>query len=292
MKGGCLTQKMISQPNPKPDWLRKKLVFGEQKSLTTYLKENGINTVCQEARCPNITECFCKQQATFLILGPICTRHCSFCNVSKGKPEALDSTEPQRVAEAVKMMNLRYVVLTSSTRDDLPDGGAQHFYECIEAIKEVDGNIKVEVLIPDFQGNEAAIQTVVQSRAEMIAHNVETVPRLYRVRKGADYQQSLDVMKTVKKLDSARPVKSGIMLGLGEEESEVYSVMQDLLDYGCEYLSIGQYLAPSKNHVPVVEYVHPDQFDAYREKARSMGFKYIKSSPYTRSSYLAEEYIV
>ncbi len=275
----------------KPEWLRKKITPSAHKTVEALLTKERVHTVCEEAMCPNISECFRQKQATFLILGTICTRACSFCAVNKGKPMALDPNEPDNVARTVKQLELRHVVITSSTRDDLEDGGSKQFYETVRAIKAIDSSVVVELLIPDMQENKIALEQVAKSGAEIIGHNLETVPRLYRVRKGAEYERSLRVLKTLSSLNPLIATKSGIMLGLGEYDDEVLGLMQDLLDTGCQYLSIGQYLAPSHKHTPVIEYVRPEQFEFFRNLGMKMGFKHIKSSPYTRSSYMAHEYL-
>ena len=274
----------------KPQWLHKKLNFTQKKDVEQKLKSIGIHTVCQEAMCPNISECFSKRNATFMILGDTCTRKCTFCNVNKGKPNELDLEEPQKVADAVKALGLRHVVITSVTRDDLSDGGASVFKECVRVIKEMDETITVELLIPDLKNNEQALKTVANCGAEIIGHNMETVPRLYEVRKGAHYERSLEVLKTLKVLNPKIKTKSALMLGLGEREDELKDVLQDLLDVDCTLLTMGQYLRPSKEHTKVVEYIEPKKFEEYGEMAKEMGFEFVKSSPYTRSSYMAHEY--
>jgi len=274
----------------KPQWLHKKLNFTQKKDVEQKLKSIGIHTVCQEAMCPNISECFSKRNATFMILGDTCTRKCTFCNVNKGKPNELDPKEPQKVADAVRALGLRHVVITSVTRDDLSDGGASVFKECVRAIKEMDETITVELLIPDLKNDEQALKTVANCGAEIIGHNIETVPRLYEVRKGAHYERSLEVLKTLKKLNPKVKTKSALMLGLGEREDELKDVLQDLLGVNCTLLTMGQYLRPSKEHVEVVEYIEPKRFEEYGEMAKEMGFEFVKSSPYTRSSYMAHEY--
>ncbi len=274
----------------KPYWLHKKLNFTQKKDVEQKLKSIGIHTVCQEAMCPNISECFSKRNATFMILGDTCTRKCTFCNVNKGKPNELDLEEPQKVADAVKALGLRHVVITSVTRDDLSDGGASVFKECVRVIKEMDETITVELLIPDLKNNEQALKTVANCGAEIIGHNMETVPRLYEVRKGAHYERSLEVLKTLKALNPKIKTKSALMLGLGEREDELKDVLQDLLDVDCTLLTMGQYLRPSKEHTKVVEYIEPKKFEEYGEMAKEMGFEFVKSSPYTRSSYMAHEY--
>lgn len=275
----------------KPEWLRKKIRPSTHMQMQSVMNEGRLHTVCEEAMCPNITECYSQNQATFMILGNICTRSCTFCALSKGKPMELDSDEPENVAKAVRELGLRHVVITSTTRDDLSDGGAEHFYKTVSAIKALDDTIIVELLIPDLQENEQALERVAKSGAEIIGHNLETVPRLYHVRKGAQYERSLRVLERLSSLNSLTSTKSAIMLGLGEKDEEVISLMQDLLDVNCRYLSIGQYLAPSTTHAKVVEYVRPEKFEFFRKRGMEMGFRYVKSSPYTRSSYMAHEYL-
>jgi len=275
----------------KPEWLRKKITPSINQELESMFIATQVSTVCQEAICPNITECFSKKQATFLILGTICTRSCTFCAISKGKPISLDKNEPKNVAQTVEQLGLRHVVITSSTRDDLEDGGAGHFCKTVDTIKAIDNSIVVELLIPDMRENMKALKLIANSGAEIIGHNLETVPRLYHVRKGADYRRSLRVLKELSHLNPNISTKSGIMLGFGEKHDEVLSLMQDLLDVDCRYLSIGQYLSPSHKHESVVEYVKPKEFELLRNIGMKMGFKYIKSSPYTRSSYMAHEYL-
>ena len=276
----------------KPDWLKIRLQGnGALNEVNKMLKELSLHTVCEEANCPNLMECFSKKTATFLILGNICTRNCNFCNVSKGTPlPVLDEAEPANVVAAVAKLNLKHVVITSVTRDDLPDGGAGQYALIIEKIKELDNKIIVEVLIPDFQGDINALSIVVQAQPRIINHNIETVPRLYsEVRPMAVYQRSLDLLRNVKTLDEKMLSKSGIMVGLGETSAEVEEVMRDLRSVGCDILTIGQYLAPSKSHHPVVEYIHPDIFAKYKEIGLSLGFRFVASGPLVRSSYHAED---
>jgi lipoic acid synthetase len=279
----------------RPDWLRIRLSgdhtgLNQVEKVLTSLK---LNTVCEEANCPNRLECFRKKTATFMILGRECTRNCRFCNVTPGQAFLLpDPEEPQRVAQAVQELGLSHVVITSVTRDDLPDGGAGHFALTIRAIARQTPRVTVEVLIPDFQGDEAALATVVQAKPDIINHNIETVRRLYSaVRPQADYQQSLTLLQRVKALNPDILTKSGIMLGLGETEAEVLDCMADLRAHDCDLLTVGQYLAPSAEHAPVVEYIHPDQFEAYRKTALKMGFRAVASGPLVRSSYNAGELI-
>jgi lipoic acid synthetase len=259
--------------------------------LKALLKEKRLNTVCEEASCPNIGECFANQQATFMILGSVCTRGCSFCGVKKGVPEPVDLNEPYRIAECIIELGLKHVVITSVTRDDLPDGGAKVFSNTVKTIRDKNKNITIEVLIPDFKADIESLKVLVESKPGIIAHNLETVPRLYGdIRQGASYKRSLEVFDILRSVALGIPLKSGLMLGLGEKEGEVYSVFADLVKSGCSYLSIGQYLAPSNAHVLVKEYIQPEVFDKYKEKALAAGFLSVKSAPYVRSSYMASEY--
>lgn len=275
----------------KPEWLRIRVPAGSgYKEVRGILEDYHLNTVCDEALCPNRGECFQAGTATFMILGKNCTRNCRFCNVTSAKPEVVDPDEPRRVAIAVKALKLKYVVITSVTRDDLPDGGAYHFADVIENIKKTTPGVGIEVLIPDFQGDKEALKKVVDAKPNVIAHNVETIPTLYKqVRPQADYQQSLEVISNIKKMNPEIKSKSGIMVGLGEKEDQVIEVMKDLRSHGCEFLTIGQYLAPSKLHHPVIEYINPELFDEYAEKARELGFEYVASAPLVRSSYMAHK---
>ena len=274
----------------KPEWLLKKVFFAQKKDVEVALKDIGIHTVCQEAMCPNMSECFSKKLATFMILGSTCTRACSYCNVDTGMPSGIDKKEPQKVADAVVSLDLKHVVITSVTRDDLKDGGAQQFIKCVQAIKKMDKNITVELLIPDLQYDKQALIDVANCGAEVVGHNMETVPRLYAVRKGANYKKSLGVLKSLKNANPKLKTKSALMLGLGESLEEVKKTLQDLLDVECTLLTMGQYLAPSKAHVEVTEYINPKKFEEYGQIALDMGFEFVKSSPYTRSSYMAHEY--
>lgn len=275
----------------KPEWLRKKVPQGEQAAMRGLLSELKLNTVCQQALCPNISECFSCGQATFLILGRDCTRQCSFCNVDKApRPQPPDPDEPRRVAEAVVRLKLSHVVITSPTRDDLRGGGAAHYAATVVAIRTASAGTAVELLVPDFGGDKTGLALVLAEKPAVLAHNLETVPRLYAVRTGADYQRSLDLLQTAAELAPAIPAKSGIMLGLGEEFDEVRAVMRDLRKVGCSYLSLGQYLAPSKRHQPVVAYIPPQQFDQLRDEALALGFRHVESGPYVRSSYHAANY--
>lgn len=278
-------------PFSKPEWLRKRISLSHLREVEEIIANAKLHTVCQEAMCPNIGECFSRRQATFLILGNRCTRRCTFCSVPKDLPLPPDPDEPAHVAQSVAAMRLRHVVITSPTRDDLPDGGAAQFAATVEAVKALDESIVVELLIPDLQENEAALHTIAHSGAEIVGHNLETVPRLYHIRKGAKYDRSLRVLKRLCELNPDVRTKSGIMLGLGEREDEVTQLLHDLLEHDCRLLSIGQYLSPGKDYSDVVEFVPPERFDRFRDIGMAMGFDYIKSSPYTRSSYMAEEYL-
>ena len=273
----------------KPSWLRKRLPTGDTyQQVEQNISENRLHTICQEACCPNQGECFSKGVATFLIMGNCCTRNCRFCAVSTGTPGPLDSEEPLRLASEIRDLGLSFAVITSVTRDDLDDGGASHFARTIQTIRETCPGVGIEILIPDFQGNPDALETVVAAAPEVLNHNVETIPRLYSViRPQADYRQSLRVLRKARDACASLVTKSGIMVGLGETEAEVRQVMVDLHQAGCDILTIGQYLRPSVAHVPVAEYVHPDVFDRYGEMAREIGFKSVSSSPFVRSSYMA-----
>jgi lipoic acid synthetase len=275
----------------KPEWLRKKVTPGEQNEMRHLLGELRLNTVCQQALCPNISECFACGQATFLVLGRSCTRLCSFCNVEKTAPLPVDYDEPARVAEAVARLKLSHVVITSPTRDDLPDGGAELYASVVAAIRSASPATRIELLIPDFLGSRSSLEQIVAARPDIIAHNVETVPRLYQIRSGADYGRSLDVLRICSELAPEIRTKSGIMLGMGEREDEVLQVLADLRDVGCSYLSIGQYLTPSRLHYPVQEYIRPEAFESLREQALDLGFSHVESGPYIRSSYHAGQYV-
>lgn len=275
----------------RPLWLNKKLNIQNNDKMKKMLANLKLNTICSEALCPNISECYIKKQATFLILGKICTRNCIFCNVSKGIPINPDMDEPDRVVQAVKLLNLKHVVITSPTRDDLFDGGAKMFVKTISALRKYSAILTVEVLLPDFKGNPESIKNIVKEKPDITGHNLETVRRLYEIRKGADYERSLNVLKKIKEYDPAAKTKSAIMLGLGETEHEVIEFMKDLLEVSVRYLAITQYLAPGKFHYPVQKYVHPEKFAEYKEKALSIGFNHVESGPYVRSSYHAEEYL-
>ena len=274
-----------------PPWFKQKLADpAVMSSMHGLLDELSLHTICQSALCPNIGKCFTAGTATFLILGGVCTRCCTFCAVKKGHPGLVDEEEPEHLFEAVKKMGLSYVVITSVTRDDLPDGGASQFARTVTLLRENVAGIKVEVLVPDFRGSEEAIQLVVESGPQVINHNVETVPRLYpEVRPGADYARSLELLYTVKKQNPALVTKSGLMLGLGESREEVIEVMGDLREANCDLLTIGQYLQPSPQHRPVVRFVPPEEFTEYEAIGQALGFIEVASSPLVRSSYRAAE---
>ena len=276
----------------KPSWLNKKINLAACHEMKDFLRVSKLHTVCEESLCPNISECFSEGVATFMILGGNCTRGCKFCAVNKEKPSVIDWNEPKRLAKAVKRLKLHYVVITSPARDDISDGGAEFFYRTIEEIKNMDNSIKVEILIPDFLGKSEALIRVASSKADVISHNLETVPFLYAdIRPQADYKRSLAVLKTLKELNRNIFTKSGIMLGLGEEEKQILDVFRDLRKSECDFLTLGQYLAPSLKHHPVKEYITPDKFRFFEEMAYSFGFKKVKSSPYVRSSYLASQFL-
>lgn len=272
-----------------PEWIRVKN-SESLHSTKQVLRSYGLLTVCEEARCPNMCECFSRPTATFMILGSRCTRNCGFCSVESSTPGPLDLEEPKRVVKAAKKMGLRYVVITSVTRDDLPDGGAGHFAKTVYTVRRYLPDAKVEVLTPDFKGDVSALKIVLSSRPDVYSHNVETVPRLYPVvRPKADYRRSLSILEYAEKFTSEISIKSGLMLGLGETLDEVINVLRDLRIVGCDIVTIGQYLRPSKLNLPVVEYIRPDMFERLRLKALGMGFKYVASGPLVRSSMNAEE---
>jgi lipoic acid synthetase len=278
--------------HPRPDWLRVKFFNGPNyQDLKRIMRTLGLNTVCESARCPNMGECWEHRTATFMILGNICTRACGFCAVPSGKPAGPpDEKEPERVAEAVERMGLLYAVVTSVNRDDQPDGGAAIFARTISEIRERVPACKVEVLVPDFRGDWKALETVIGARPDVLNHNTETVPRLYHeVRKGAVYGRSLELLRRTKSLAPEMPTKTGLMLGLGEEREEVLAAMQDLAAQGTDILTLGQYLQPTREHLPIVRYVHPDEFAEYKKLGEQMGFAHVESGPLVRSSYHAFE---
>ncbi len=276
----------------KPDWLKIKLPPAKQMlELKSKLRKNRLVTVCEEAACPNLPECFNKGTASFMIMGDKCTRRCSFCDVAHGRPDPLDPDEPQRLAEAIKDMQLRHVVITSVDRDDLRDGGASHFVACIQALRKTLPQLIVEVLVPDFRGRmDRALEVLQLAPADVFNHNIETVPRLYKAaRPGSDYQHSLNLLQQHKLYHPNIPTKSGIMLGLGENDDEVISVMQDLRQANVDMVTIGQYLQPSPHHFPVMRYVTPEQFQRFKAIGDDMGFKNTASGTFVRSSYHADK---
>jgi len=287
-------EKINNPINPikkKPKWIRTKIIDSQNYFTTkAIVNKKKLHTVCQEANCPNISECWSKRHATFLIMGDICTRGCSFCNVKTGKPNLLDSFEPQKIAKATKELNLKHVVITSVDRDDLDDGGANHFSEVIKETRKINKNTTIEVLTPDFLKKGDVYKKIISAKPDVFNHNIETVPSLYRsVRPGSRYFASVNLLKSVKEIDKSMFTKSGIMLGLGEKKDEVLQVMDDLLSANVDFLTIGQYLQPSVKHYPLKRYVHPNEFMEFKEIALSKGFLIVSSSPLTRSSYHADE---
>ena len=279
-----------------PNWIRDKVLVlrsGGAKQISDMklmLRDLSLHTVCEEARCPNIGECFVRGTATFLIMGDICTRNCTYCAIKKGKPAPIDSEEPKRIASAVKKLRLSHAVITSVTRDDIEDGGASHFAATAIEIKKYNNNTTVELLIPDFQGNSASIKEIADVCPDVINHNIETVPRLYAaIRPKADYERSLRILRLAKEFSPNSVTKSGFMVGLGETKEEIINVMKDLRAVGVDILTIGQYLRPSGNHYPVIRYVTPEEFHSYEEIGYNLGFSYVVAGPFVRSSYKAEE---
>jgi lipoic acid synthetase len=283
----------VSSPLPvrAPEWIReRKLRLADLHEVKSVMRANGLHTVCEEARCPNRGECFSRGTATFLLLGDVCTRACGFCDIANGKPLPVDALEPVRVRAAVQQMSLQFVVLTSVDRDDLADGGAAHFAETIRAVRALEAAPGIEVLTPDFRGRRASVETVVAAKPDVFNHNVETVPRLYReVRRGASLERSLTLLSTVKDLDPAMTTKSGFMLGLGEQPEEVADLLRRLREARVDIVTIGQYLRPSRENLPVVEYVRPEVFQRLREDGEALGFRHVFAGPFVRSSYRAEE---
>lgn len=274
----------------KPEWLKVSYNKEAVEKVSGLVAKLNLNTVCKEANCPNLGECYKKRTATFMILGNICTRHCRFCNVSNGVVEAVDPKEPQHLAEAVKELDLKHVVITSVTRDDLKDGGAKHFSDTIKAIRALNPNVSIEVLIPDLKGVAEHLDIVIAANPDVINHNVETVQKLYpEVRPEADYNRSMDVIQYIKTNAPHIKTKTGIMVGLGETEEQVYEVMDDSLEAGCDIFTIGQYLQPSPKHIAVKAYITPETFEKYKKTGEAKGFHYIASGPLVRSSYRAEE---
>jgi len=287
-------EKINKPSNPikkKPEWIRSKITNSQNFFLTkSIINKNNLNTVCQEANCPNITECWSKRHATFMIMGDTCTRACGFCDVKTGKPKSLDPLEPLKIANATKELDLKHVVITSVDRDDLRDGGAEHFSEVINETRKLNKNTTIEVLTPDFLRKGNAYKKVVEANPDVFNHNIETVPSLYlKVRPGSRYFASLELLKSAKKINNKIFTKSGIMLGLGEERDEILQVMDDLISAEVDFLTIGQYLQPSVKHYPLKRYVHPEEFEKLKTIAKSKGFLIVASSPLTRSSYHADE---
>jgi lipoic acid synthetase len=285
----------VEQPETvlrKPEWIRIKISASDEITrIKQLLREHQLHTVCEEAACPNLAECFQHGTATFMVMGDLCTRRCPFCDVAHGKPLPLDKNEPQHLATAIKAMALKYVVITSVDRDDLRDGGAGHFADCIKQIRQQTPDTKIEILVPDFRGRiEKAVAILANEPCDVFNHNLETVPRLYKqVRPGSDYQGSLNLLKQFYEAQPTIPTKSGLMLGVGEEPEEVHQVMQDLLAHGCTMLTLGQYLQPSKAHLAVKAYLTPAEFDNFGKIAKSLGFKQVASAPMVRSSYHADQ---
>lgn len=282
----------LTERGRRPDWLRVKLPYGDNyKQIVDLVDSNELHTVCQSARCPNMGECWTAGTATFMILGNVCTRSCGFCAIATGRPdEGLDWDEPRRVADAVRKMGLKHAVITSVNRDERKDGGAPIFADTINLIREYQPGCTVEVLVPDFRGIWDALQIVIDARPELMNHNVESVPRLYRqVRPQADYQRSLEVLKRSK--DQGLRTKSGIMVGLGEKDDEVLKLMDDFVEIGLDVMTIGQYLQPTRMHLPVIEFIHPDKFAWYKEEGEARGIAHVESGPLVRSSYHAERHV-
>ena len=274
-----------------PRWLKREVPKGNVNNFTSsLLEELKLETVCDNAKCPNRMECYSQKTATFMILGNVCTRPCGFCAVHRGRPQLPEDDEPERLAEAAHRLELKHVVITSVTRDDLPDGGAEHYYRCILAVRERTG-ATIEVLTPDFVAQKDALDRVIEAAPEVFNHNTETVPRLYRPVRGpkSDYRWTLQFLKHVKHVNPSIKTKSGLMLGLGETRDEVFDVLADLLEHGCDLLTLGQYLQPGEGYLPVVEYINPDLFAEYGRQAKAMGFKQVASGPFVRSSYHARE---
>ena len=287
-------EKINKPDNPikrKPSWIKSKIINSREFFTTkSLINKSKLVTVCQEANCPNITECWSKRHATFMIMGDTCTRACAFCDVSTGKPQPLDPFEPYKISNAVKKLNLNHVVITSVDRDDLPDGGSNHFHDVILATKKINLNTSVEVLTPDFLRKGEAYKKVIEANPDVFNHNIETVPSLYRkVRPGARYFASLELLKKSKEINKNIFTKSGIMIGLGEKKEEIIQVMDDLISANVDFLTIGQYLQPSSKHHPLERYYHPDEFKEFGEIAKSKGFLLVSSTPLTRSSYHADE---
>ncbi len=275
----------------KPDWIRVRASYSKSYiKIRELTRQYRLNTVCEEAACPNIGECWGKRHATFMILGDICTRACAFCNVATGKPQKIDKNEPKRVAQSVAKLGMRHVVITSVDRDDLKDGGATQFADCIKFLRKYAPRVTIEVLTPDFRGKNNALDTVIAAKPDVFNHNLETVPKLYRkIRPGANYIHSLNLLKEAKEINPEIFTKSGIMVGLGESKNEVLQVMDDMRAVNVDFITIGQYLAPTRRHAPVDRFVTPEEFKEYRAIANSKGFLLVAATPLTRSSYHADE---
>lgn len=295
-KMALIPVKFMPDPNEevlrKPDWMRIKLPPSSQKieHIKSTLRKNKLHSVCEEASCPNLAECFNHGTATFMIMGAICTRRCPFCDVAHGRPLALDPDEPQKLALTIKEMGLKYVVITSVDRDDLRDGGAQHFADCIKQIREHSPQTRIEILTPDFRGRmEQALEVFRETPPDVFNHNLETAPRMYRVaRPGADYKWSLELLRRIKEMHPHVPTKSGVMMGLGETNEEIVQVLKDLREHGVNMLTLGQYLQPSRHHLPVKRYVPPTEFDELKDVAMGLGFSHAACGPFVRSSYHAD----
>ncbi|WFO50608.1 lipoyl synthase [Aeromonas veronii] len=295
-KMALIPVKFMPDPNEellrKPDWMRIKLPPSSQKieHIKSTLRKNKLHSVCEEASCPNLAECFNHGTATFMIMGAICTRRCPFCDVAHGRPLALDPEEPRKLALTIKEMNLKYVVITSVDRDDLRDGGAQHFADCIREIREHSPQTRIEILTPDFRGRmEQALEVFRETPPDVFNHNLETAPRMYRVaRPGADYKWSLELLRRIKEMHPHVPTKSGLMMGLGETNEEIVEVLKDLRAHGVNMLTLGQYLQPSRHHLPVKRYVPPAEFDELKDVAMELGFTHAACGPFVRSSYHAD----
>lgn len=274
-----------------PDWLKVKIGGGENYTrMKSLLRQSKLHTICEEAKCPNIAECFGSSTAVFLILGDICTRNCRYCYVKHGKPKELSPNEPKDVAESVKQLSLEYVVITSVTRDDLEDGGANVFYEVVKEINRLNKTCKVEVLVPDFKGDKDSLRKIVESKPDVVNHNIEVVRELFPdIRPEGNYDLSLELLKNVKKFDKNMKTKSGFMIGIGENEEQILRTMEDLRNADVDFLTIGQYLQPSKNHADIKKYYTPEEFDELKKIALNMGFKYVESGPLVRSSYHARK---
>ena len=281
-----------SAPQKKPDWIRVKAANSPRfQEIKRILRENNLHSVCEEASCPNIGECFSKGTATFMIMGDLCTRRCPFCDVAHGRPKPLDQDEPRHLGETIAALRLKYVVITSVDRDDLRDGGSQHFVDCIRAVRELSPETKIEILTPDFRGRlDRALGILNTCPPDVMNHNLETVPRLYKqARPGSDYHHSLKLLKDFKAAHPAIPTKSGLMLGLGETDEEILTVLRDLRDHNVDMLTLGQYLQPSPHHHPVMRFVPPDGFTAFEHEAMAMGFAHAACGPMVRSSYHADQ---